>query len=60
MTGERVLELLRDIAALRGPAYAGEITDREALAFASEHDLVERYYEGAGAILGLAKVRLTK
>lgn len=39
--------------------FTGMLEDNEALERAEELGLVERYYEGAAAMFGLSKLRLT-
>lgn len=55
--GERIHEVL-DAARLH--LFAGMVRDDEAVNEAVRLGLVERYYEGAGGFMGLAKLRLTK
>lgn len=57
MDAQRLEAVLRDA---REGMYAGMVDDREALGFAIEHGLVERFYESTAGFLGLAKIRLVE
>ncbi len=54
---ERIEAILSDA---RAGMFAGMIDDRDALELAVQRGLVERSYEGAGGLMGMAKLRLSK
>jgi len=57
VTDAEILEVLDDA---RVCLFAGLVSNSDALAEAVERGLVERTYGGAGALMGVAKLRLTE